>query len=163
MKNEQKQLKMGSLLALMVFGVFAACLLFLLLTGADVYQKMRQRDTATYESRTAVQYMTTRVHQADRAESITAEAFDGLDALILREEIGGETYETKLYCYDGWLMELYAAADSDLSPADGEKILELKGLELSLQDGLLQAKLTLPDGREEELSLQLRSGREAVS
>ncbi|MBQ3030974.1 MAG: DUF4860 domain-containing protein [Anaerotignum sp.] len=163
MKNEQKQLKMGSLLALMVFGVFAACLLFLLLTGADVYQKMRQRDTATYESRTAVQYMTTRVHQADRAESITAEAFDGLDALVLREEIGGETYETKLYCYDGWLMELYAAADSDLSPADGEKILELKGLELSLQDGLLQAKLTLPDGREEELSLQLRSGREAVS
>ena len=163
MKNEQKQLKMGSLLALMVFGVFAACLLFLLLTGADVYQKMRQRDTATYESRTAVQYMTTRVRQADRAEGITAEAFDGLDALVLREEIGGETYETKLYCYDGWLTELYAAADSDLSPADGEKILELKGLELSLQDGLLQAKLTLPDGREEELSLQLRSGREAVS
>ena len=163
MKNEQKQLKMGSLLALMVFGVFAACLLFLLLTGADVYQKMRERDTATYESRTAVQYMTTRVRQADRAESITAEMFDGLDALVLQEEIEGETYETKLYCYDGWLTELYAAADSDLSPADGEKILELKGLELSLQDGLLQAKLTLPDGREEELSLQLRSGREAVS
>ena len=163
MKNEQKQLKMGSLLALMVFGVFAACLLFLLLTGADVYQKMRQRDTATYESRTAVQYMTTRVRQADRAESITAEMFDGLDALVLQEEIEGETYETKLYCYDGWLTELYAAADSDLSPADGEKILELKGLELSLQDGLLQAKLILPDGREEELSLQLRSGREAVS
>jgi len=163
MKNEQKQLKMGSLLALMVFGVFAACLLFLLLTGADAYQKMRQRDTATYESRTAVQYMTTRVRQADRAESITAEAFDGLDALVLLEEIEGETYKTKLYCYDGWLTELYAAACSDLSPADGEKILELKGLELSLQDGFLQAKLTLPDGREEELSLQLRSGREAVS
>ena len=163
MKNEQKQLKMGSLLALMVFGVFAACLLFLLLTGADVYQKMRQRDTATYESRTAVQYMTTRVRQADRAESITAEMFDGLDALVLLEEIEGETYKTKLYCYDGWLTELYAAACSDLSPADGEKILELKGLELSLQDGFLQAKLTLPDGREEELSLQLRSGREAVS
>jgi len=163
MKNEQKQLKMGSLLALMVFGVFAACLLFLLLTGADVYQKMRQRDTATYESRTAVQYMTTRVRQADRAESITAEMFDGLDALVLLEEIEGETYKTKLYCYDGWLTELYAAAGSDLSPADGEKILELKGLQLSLQDGFLQAKLTLPDGREEELSLQLRSGREAVS
>ncbi|MBR2383032.1 MAG: DUF4860 domain-containing protein [Anaerotignum sp.] len=163
MKNEQKQLKMGSLLALMVFGVFAACLLFLLLTGADVYQKMRERDTATYESRTAVQYMTTRVRQADRAESITAEMFDGLDALVLLEEIEGETYKTKLYCYDGWLTELYAAACSDLSPADGEKILELKGLELSLQDGFLQAKLTLPDGREEELSLQLRSGREAVS
>lgn len=163
MKNEQKQLKMGSLLALMVFGVFAACLLFLLLTGADVYQKMRQRDTATYESRTAVQYMTTRVRQADRAERITAEMFDGLDALVLLEEIDGETYETKLYCYDGWLTELYAAADSDLSPADGEKILELRELELSLQDGLLQAKLTLPDGREESLSLQLRGGREAVS
>ena len=163
MKNERKQLKMGSLLALILFGVFAACLLFLLLTGADVYQKMRDRDTATYNSRTAVQYITTRVRQADRADCLTVEAFDGIDALILLEETEGEIYETKLYCYDGWLMELYAAADSDLSPMDGEKILELNRLELSLEDGFLQAKLTLPDGREEAISLQLRSGREGIA
>lgn len=163
MKNERKQLKMGSLMALMLFGVFAACLLFLLLTGADIYQKMRDRDTAAYDSRTAVQYITTRVRQADRADRLTVGAFDGSDALILLEETEGGLYETKLYCYDGWLMELYAAADTDLSPEDGEKILELNRLKLSLADGFLQAKLTLPDGREESLSLQLRSGREGIA
>lgn len=163
MKNERKQLKMGSLMALILFGVFAACLLFLLLTGADVYQKMRDRDMATYDSRTVVQYITTRVRQADRADCLTVEVFDGLDALILLEEVDGELYETKLYCYDGWLMELYAAADSDLSPMDGERILELSELEFALADGFLQAKLTLPDGRAEAISLQLRSGREGIS
>jgi len=162
MKNEQKQLKMGSFLALMIFGVFGVCILLVLLLGADGYQRMRERDTAVYESRTAVQYLTTRLRQADRAAGVLAADFDGLDALVLREEWEGEAYETKLYCYDGWLMELYAAADSDLSPADGEKILELQGLSLSMEDGFLRAELSLPDGREETVLLQQRSGREGL-
>ena len=160
MKNEQKQLKMGSFLALMIFGVFGVCILLVLLMGADGYQRMRERDAPVYENRTAVQYLTTRLHQADQAGHIAVADFDGLDALVLLEEWEGETYETKLYCYDGWLMELYAEAGSDLSPADGEKILELRELSLSMADGFLQAELCLPDGRAETVFLQQRSGRE---
>ena len=162
MKNEQKQLKMGSLLALMIFGVFVVCVLLVLLMGADGYQRMTERDRDTYESRTAVQYLTTRVRQADAGNILSVENFGGRDALVLSEEFDGEVYETKLYCHDGWLMECYAAAGSDLSPADGERLLEMEKLEVSLTDGFLQMCLTLPDGTEQELSLQLRSGREVL-
>ena len=159
MKNKEKQLNIGSFPTLMVFGVFGVCVLLVLLLGADIYQNMSERDRQTYENRTAVQYLTTRVRQADFADAIAAADFDGRDALVLREAIAGEEYETKLYCHEGWLMELYAASDSELSPADGEKILELKGLEVSLADGFLQAELTMPDGEVQQLSLLLRSGK----
>lgn len=162
MKNEGKQLKIGSLLALLLFGVFAVCILLVLLLGADGYQQMRQRDMATYESRTAVQYLTTRLHQADRRAGLEKREFAGLDALVLLEEVDGAAYETKLYCYEGWLMELYTASGSDLAPADGEKILELKEMRLSLEEGFLQAELTLPDGSTELVFLQQRSGREVL-
>ncbi|MBR4284342.1 MAG: DUF4860 domain-containing protein [Anaerotignum sp.] len=163
MKNERKQLKMGSLLALILFGVFAACVLLVLWLGADGYQRMTERDRRVYENRTAVQYLTTRVRQADGAESIFVEDFMGLDALVLTENFEDEVYETKLYCHDGWMMELYTAKDAELSPADGEKILQAEEIQVSLEDGLLQVMLTLPDGDEEYLTLQLRSGREVLS
>ena len=163
MKNERKQLKMGSLLALILFGVFAACVLLVLWLGADGYQRMTERDRMVYENRTAVQYLTTRVRQADTAGGISVRDFMGLDALVLGEIFEGEVYETKLYCHDGWLMELYAAEDAELSPADGEKILQAKEMQVSLEDGLLQVTLTLPDGDAEHLTLQLRSGREVLS
>ena len=163
MKNERKQLKMGSLLALILFGVFAACVLLVLWLGTDGYQRMTERDRMVYENRTAVQYLTTRVRQADTAGGISVRDFMGLDALVLGETFEGEVYETKLYCHDGWLMELYAAEETDLSPADGEKILQAEEMQVSLEDGLLQVTLTLPDGDAEHLTLQLRSGREVLS
>ena len=157
MKNKEKQLKTGSLLALMLFGVFGACVLLVLLLGADIYQNISERDRRVYENRTAVQYLTTKVRQADFADGIAVADFDRRDALVLRETIDGTEYETKLYCHEGWLMELYAASDSGLFPADGERILELKELEVSLADGFLQAELTMPDGEVQQLSLMLRS------
>ncbi len=162
MKNEQKQLKIGSLMALMIFGAFAVCLFLVLLMGTDSYKRMMERDRYTYEKRTAVQYLTTRVRQSDIADSIAVMDFDGADALVLSETFEDETYETKLYCYDGWLMELYAEQGSDLLPMDGERILELKELKLSLEDSLLQAKLILPDGAERSLCIKLRGGREVL-
>ena len=163
MKNEQKQLKTGSFLALMIFGVFAACVLLVLLMGADAYQRMTERDRMTYEERTAVQYLTTRVRQSDGAEGVAVIDFQGLDALVLREKTEDEVYETRLYCYDGWLMELYASADAELSPSDGGRILQAKEMDLSMEDGLLQVRLMMPHGEEERLTLQLRSGREVLS
>ncbi|MDO4530821.1 MAG: DUF4860 domain-containing protein [Bacillota bacterium] len=162
MKNEQKQQKISGFLALLLFGVFAVCILMVLLMGAGSYQRMTERDQKTYAERTAVQYLTTRVRQADASGGVSVEKLEGLDALVLSETLEDEVYETKLYCYEGWLMECYAAADSDLSPVDGERILEAQEMNLSMDGQMLQIELTLSDGTEEELTLQLRSGREVL-
>ena len=42
--------------------------------------------------------------------------------------------------------------------ADGERVLDLAGLELSLEDGLLNADLTLKNGETGTVRLSLRSG-----
>lgn len=148
-------------MALTLFGVFAVCVLLVLLLGADVYQRLTERDSHGYDRRTAAQYITTKVRQADVAESICVSEFDGVETLVFVEEIGGEVYETKLYCYEGWLMELFSAAGNDLSPADGEKILETEAVDFTLEDGLLQVNITMADGTEQALSLHLRSGEGA--
>ena len=57
-------------------------------------------------------------------------------------------------------MELYCGVDAELEPQDGERLLEMEGLEFSLEDGLLTAVIDGADGTKDVLRLSLRSGKE---
>lgn len=155
MKRNGIQHHIDSLAPLLLFGVFSACVLAVLLTGAQAYRRLTGRDGESYERRTAVQYVATRVRQSDSLDSVAVEDFRGVPALVLLEEGG---YATRIYCYDGYLMELYAAQEDLMVPGDGERILEARGLELSLEEGLLTAVITDGTGEETSLYLSLRSG-----
>lgn len=155
-------MKTDGLMALLLFGLFAVCILSVLLTGADVYQRLTERDRDVYEMRTSGQYLTTKVRQADVDGWIGVEEFEGLDALVISEEIEGIVYKTWIYCHDGYIKELFAAADSGLMPEAGEKVLEAAGLCVSREDSAIRAEITGPDGAVQELYLHLRSGKEVI-
>lgn len=157
MKKQGSQHHMDTLAALLLFGVFAACVLTVLLTGADAYGRITRRDSVTYDRRTCVQYVATRVRQADTAGGVSLEVFGGVKALVLRDWQDPD-YLTRVYYHDGYLMELYSEADLDLSPGDGEKIMACDWMRLSLTDGLLTIDLLDPQGEVTTLRLCLRSG-----
>lgn len=138
--------------AMLVLAVFAVSILLVLMTGADLYRKLVEEGEESYLRRTAAQYLTTRVRQA---ESVELDAFDGCRSLVLAEEGGALT---RVYCYDGWLRELYTVPGAKGSAGDGEKVLEAETLEGKWEGNLLTLKL---DG--DTLYLWLPEGREAGS
>ena len=161
--RREKDHSLNGLLALLLFGIFAACVLSVLLMGADAYQRLTERDRESYENRTVAQYIATRVRQADRSGGISAGAFGGSDALELWETIDGEAYVTRVYCHDGWLRELFTDASGDFAPEDGEPVLEAESLSVSLSGaGLLTVEITSADGETQHVTLYLRSGKEAA-
>lgn len=161
--RREKDHSLNGLLALLLFGIFAACVLSVLLMGADAYQRLTERDRESYESRTVAQYIATRVRQADRSGGISAGAFGGSDALELWETIDSEAYVTRVYCHDGWLRELFTDASGDFAPEDGEPVLEAESLSVSLSGaGLLTVEITSADGETQQVTLYLRSGKEAA-
>ncbi len=160
MKKRSIQHHMDGLAALLLFGVFAVCVLMVLLSGADAYRRLVDRDQTAYDRRIGVQYVATRLHQADSLDYVTVEKFGDSDALLLSDNDG---YVTRIYCYEGYLMELYAAKDAILEPQAGEAIMESAGLELSLTDGLLMIIIADKEGEQGiPLRLSLRSGEEGV-
>lgn len=146
--------KLTDLLALTVFAVFALCVLLVLLTGAKVYRNLVNAGGESYTARTAAQYVTTRVRQA---QTVTVEDFGGCQALILPETVGEQTYITRVYCYDGYLRELYCAEEAALSPEDGEKVMEAESLDLTLEGTLLTARIG-----SQTLTLYLPAGKEVA-
>ncbi len=159
MRKRGSQHHIDGLLALLLFGVFAVCVLAVLLTGARAYRGLTQRDQAAYSRRVCVQYIATRVRQADRAEGVSVEPFGEGDALVLSED----GYVTRVYHYDGYLMELYASVEEELHPQDGQRIIPAGGVELSLEDGLLLVEVTDEQGVQDSLRLSLRSGEGAAA
>ena len=154
---------MDGLLVLLLLGVFAACILSVLLTGAQVYSRLTQRDQAAYNRRTCVQYLATKVRQAERGGLVSVSDFGDTQALVLAEEIDGAAYLTRIYCYEGWLWELFSADEAGFAPEDGEKLLPARDLELTLADGLLTAVFTDSQGQALTLTLALRGGEGAAA
>lgn len=163
MKRITRKSNMGGLLALLVLGIFATSILSVLLTGADAYRRLTERDSAAYDLRTAAQYLATRVRQGDVRDGVTVEPFGDTLALTLAEDIDGERYLTRVYYYDGYLRELFSAQEDALAPEDGEKILEAQGLTLGLEDGVLSLSVTDGGGQQVTQTLTLRGGRGAAS
>ena len=166
MNDENKTARsIGSLAALLLFAVFAVCVLSVLLTGAGVYRRLTERDQAVFDNRTAVRYVTTRIRQADRVEGVSLRQFGGVDALVLPEQIDGDCYETWIYCYDGQLRELLVQESTFIQPEDGETVLPMESLTMRWDDacaGRLLVDLETESGQE-QLALYLRCGEGVAS
>lgn len=154
MKRQGTTHQVDGLLMLLLFGVFAVCVLAVLLTGAKAYRGLTERDQAAYDRRTCVQYIATRVRQGDIEGGVTVEPFGDTTALCMTQD----GYVTRVYWHDGYLMELYTSEDAELYPEDGEKIMPLESLSWSMEDGLLRAEIGAAGGVVDTLRLSLRSG-----
>ena len=159
MSARMKKHNLGGVLVLLIFAVFAVSILLILLNGADIVQKISERDGASFERRTAAQYLTMRVRQADEANSVSVRTDNGKNVLVLAEEIERYTYETMVYCHEGYLCEMFCEQGLAQEYEFGEKILPLEELRLSADGNKLQAELSFADGREESLIFGLHSER----
>ena len=70
---------------------------------------------------------------------------------------------TRLYVYDGWLRELYTPADLELAPEDGTPVMELSGLEIQSESGVLTFTVTDSDGLTAQVSVAARCEEEGLS
>lgn len=157
MRNKENKSQIEGLVVLVLFGVFAICILAVLLTGAGAYKRLVQQQQEAYAERTVPQYIATKVRQMDLADAVKIGDFGGVESLELVEQLEGEAYITRIYCYDGYLRELFSSAAGIFAPEDGEQILEAEQVDFSLEKGCLLVVVTTANGEKTELKLALRS------
>ena len=129
-----KNSKTGNIAVLLVFCLLALCLLMTLLMGAGVYRNLTERGEEIYARRTVSRYVSSHVRQAD---AVSVEDFAGIQPLTMRETVQGTVYLTRIYCYEGWLRELFTAEGSSLTPADGEQLIPAEEMSFLLENRLL--------------------------
>jgi len=113
-----------TIFVLIIFSVFAFSVLMVLMLGASVYRNVNDISREGQQEHTALSYIWTKTKNYDSAGSIYAGEFHGLSALFIDEHIGGSTFRTAIYNYDGWLLELYGETLHEFSPRDGVRIVQ---------------------------------------
>lgn len=126
-----------------LFVVFVISSMGVLLITVDFYSENTQEISAKEESRTALSYITTKIHQNDIAGGISIEKIEGKDCLSLLGEKGDIKYHTYIYMHEGKLKELVAKDSVDARLVDGTGILDISFLEMSEpEDGLFKFTVT---------------------
>lgn len=125
-------MKISKLITSTLFIVYAICIMIVLLTGAKIYKGIHDRGTEAYNNRINNQYIVNHIRQS---KDVSIEDFGDSQALVLYDY--NEGYVTKIYYYDGFIMELFTLEDSDMTPSAGTKIAQADSFEKQ-KDNLLK-------------------------
>lgn len=158
MKVTMRKHSVQSIFVVILFCLFAASLMLILVSGAGVYQRVVNAMGTNYDSRTATTYVFNKVHHADNGDSVSLGSFGDGDALLLMEEIDNIKYCTYIYCYDGKLMELFSRYDQQIDPEYGTPIMDIRSLNISEEtDTLYSFRITTLDDETDTLYVHLHS------
>ena len=141
---------------LAVICMFGISAMMLGSVGASVYKNIAERNLNSFELRTSLSYVKTKINQYDEVGRIAVEERDGLKMLILSEEVQGEIFDTAVYFNKGKLYEITGARGMKFKPDDGFAILSVDSFDISENNGLIKL-VTTDDGETETLYVKLRN------
>ena len=142
---------------LVVICMFGISAMMLGSVGASVYKNIAERNLDSFELRTSLSYVKTKINQYDEVGKIAIEERDGIKMLILSEEVEGEIYDTSVYFNKGKLYEITGERGMKFKPDDGFAILSVDSFEITEKDGLVKLVTTNKDGESETLYVKLRN------
>lgn len=145
---------------LITLGIFAVSCLILANIGIRVYKNVVLANDNNFELRTSLAYVATKIRQTDTVGYPKMEQRDGVDVLILGEEIEGSMFETLIYHRDGSLYEIYQEAGSEYELEYGQETMEIENFKMQLTNsGIVRLTAVNHAGDEENLTVSLRTRR----
>ena len=146
------------LFTITLFCVFAISALSVILIGANVYQSVTEKASATYGTRTILSYIAQKVQSADNGYPAEIKHFEGIDALTLYQEYNGELYTTYIYEDQASLKELFTRADAAFNPEAGSIIMGTSQFEMNeMSGGILYLQVKGADGQPSGIYLRPKS------
>ena len=107
LRQEKGRALIETLSVVLLLVLLGACCLSLSLSTFKTYQRLNDSRDKTSELRIASSFLTSKIRQNDIAGSIEVkpEPITGNNALVIYENINGESYATWIYHNSGCLME----------------------------------------------------------
>lgn len=160
MKERTQKHIVDILFVVALFGLFVLSAIALISIGARVYSRTMSNMDDNFTSRTAIAYITEKIHQSDSDNAVKYCSFAGNPAFSIDSTVGDIDYKTYIYEYEDVLRELTTRADLELSPSAGQKIIEVDEFNLvPVNEKLIHCIITMMDGQHYDFYVSTHSGR----
>ena len=151
-RNEKKHV-IDFLFPLAVFFVLAASSVAIVVLASGFYSRQVKASSDSYSGRTALAYVTEKIHQNDENGAIADGTFDGENVLVIRQRYDEKDYVTYLYAY-----ELVIQDGTEAKASDGRKILETKDFGAKeISDGIFHLYCENEDGKKTDTFVSVKS------
>lgn len=121
----------------LLFAVFILVLLIAIVTGTKVYSSLRSMQSNTNDSRLGVSLLSNMVHANDADSSVaTGEGPEGR-SLVMRQVLESGTYETRIYLYNGYIVEEYTLEGEPYTPDRATQVVASSTFSFAYENGLL--------------------------
>jgi hypothetical protein len=138
--------RVDTIFVLVVFVVFAASVLMVLMLGGNIYKSTSALSGEGYDERTVLSYIWAKVKHSDVAGMVYLDDYEDITMLTMDEvDHNGRVWRTLIFYADGWLHELTMRAGHFPGLDAGQRI--IRTLPLFFDDaggGLIRASV---DGR----------------
>lgn len=141
----------------LLFAVIAFFLLIALLVGTSAYRAANDVRASSDTARLGLSLIANSIRTADGTDAVgVADGPEGL-ALVLTEHLANGDYETRLYAYQGSIVEEYTRAGAAFTPEKAREIVASSTFEFTYIDDLLTVNTD-----QGSTSVALRSVREVA-
>lgn len=125
------------LFAVVLMLVFFVALMAGLAAGVVMYKHIADVQQEVNASHLQSGLMANIVHVNDSVYSVNAAEGPQGKALVLIEEINGSSYETRVYQYNGHIVEEYAISGHDYAPTRATQLIESETFDFSFDGKML--------------------------
>ena len=150
-KTTQTQ-HVGQYFTLLLFGMFVILLLMALWMGTVAFRTINTMQTSTDNARLALNSLQNRVRSFDEAGAFATGTGPEGPSIVFTYKLETGNYETRIYLYEGALVQELAFSDDPYLPMTATKIVETQTFSFDYENGLLS--VTTDQG---EMSVALRS------
>lgn len=133
----KKQKSSSRLFAVALMCVFFVALMAGLAAGVIMYKHVSNTQQDVNATHLQSGLMANIVHVNDNLQSVTTGEGPEGKALVLVERINGGTYETRVYQYDGSIMQEYAISGRDYAPTRATRLFDSETFDFSFDGKLL--------------------------
>lgn len=121
----------------LLFAVIALFLLLALLVGTSAYRAANDVRSSSDNTRLGLSLIANSIRATDGTDAVgVADGPEGL-ALVLTEHLGNGDYETRLYAYQGAIVEEYTRAGTAFTPEKAREIVRSSTFDFTYTDSLL--------------------------
>ena len=120
--------------------VFFLVMMLCLVAGVVIYRGVAASQAADNEVRMGSGLLTNLVRMGDMADAVQVGAGPEGEALVLVNTLPSGTYETRIYLYEGSVVQEYAIAGRPYNPEDAVALLESGTFGFAFEDGLLTVR-----------------------
>jgi hypothetical protein len=160
--NSKKSHVIDTMFVICLMFLFVLCAVSVIGIGASIYNKNVGQMADNYSHRITSAYVTEKVRQADENGAVFTKELFGKNVLVLQEQQGNDLYDTYIYEYEGYLMELYIRDSiKTFYPQSGQKILKVNSFNVAENtDSVLEVDIVTEDGNKNRLYIAKRSTRQ---